>query len=200
MIKVLRNRDNRQKPRVLQDVVVMVKHLPNWSTLCATVLLGLGSLVVAPVYAAAPLSDAEMDAKYLDVPVKSPFLKVDADKASAHSTMETKAGILSTNGATALVFSNSADNTLLVGIDQNTRFVGSADPVGLSAGVSNTGIPLSFGSENYSTRWAGNLDQVFVASPDGSRVLQYSTYDNGAEIFYVPVHRTSFIETTVVKN
>ncbi len=198
MKKFLTYRDATCRKQVLNDVVVPSSWSFRRSMLVISMLLGIGCSVPATVFAAAPMSDDELDSKYLDVPVKSPYLsKVEFDKANAHQSLDTKAGIASVNGSTVLVFANSAANPLLAGIDQNTRLLGSSDSIGVPVGISSSAIPPAFGSENYSYKWAGNLDQVYVATPDSSRVMQYYYSDNGAEVWYVPVNRTGRTESFV---
>ncbi len=194
MKKYLPYRDTSRRDRLMARGVVHSR----WLISIGSLLLGVSGLMIVSAYAAAPLSDDELDSKYLDVPVKSPYIsKAVFDKANAHQSIESQPGITTLDGTTALVFSNTVETPLLAGIDQNTRLLGNADQLGVSSGVSSLAIPLAFGSENFSYKWAGNLDQVFTPSVEASRLLQYVYNTNGAEIYYTPLYRTGSTESFV---
>ncbi len=73
---------------------------------------------------------------------------------------------------------SETENALFSGIFNSVRLLGGTEIFGVPAGVSNTGSPLAFGSENYSTKWAGNLAQIYKPTVNASGVLApYSVYD-----------------------
>jgi hypothetical protein len=73
---------------------------------------------------------------------------------------------------------SDSENALFSSVFNSVRLSGESDIFGIPAGVSNTGTPIPFGSENYSTKWAGNLDQIFRPTANASGVLApYSVYD-----------------------
>jgi len=198
MQKKCPHRETNQHHLAIPSSIFTVQQASHWVSLMGVVLFGITGLVTV-VHAAAPLSDDELDARYLDVPLKSPYMsKVEYDKATSSENTGAKTDSTTFfSGNIAVVFTNALETPLLAGIDQNTRLLGNADQTGVSVGVSSTAIPLAFGSENFSYKWAGNLDQVFAPTPEGSRVIQYVYNANGAEIWYVPATRTGTTETFV---
>ncbi len=151
-----------------------------------------------PIYAASQLSDAELDTKFLDVPIKSPSL----------SQSETDSGLSANRGASAdattvfekaqLALNQSADlsgaNPLLAGLEQKIRLLGTSETLGVPTGVANTAMYIPFGAENFSYKWAGNLDQVYVAPPTNIEYLQ-TIYGAEAD-FYLTKPQVVRIEAT----
>jgi len=203
MRKILSHRNVKHRNLVIGGDVMANQPAFSWLKIAGNTLFAVIGMLAVSVHAAAPLTDDELDTKFLDVPVKSPYIsKVEFDKANTHQSVEAKPSKMAFNGSTALVLTTASDTPLLAGIDQNTRLLGNADQLGVSTGISSSAIPLAFGSENYSYKWSGNLDQVFTPSVEASRLLQYVYNTNGAEVYYVPLYRTgsteSFVHTDVV--
>ncbi|WP_162818144.1 hypothetical protein [Aquirhabdus parva] len=151
----------------------------------------------APVHAASQLTDAELDTKFLDVPIKSPYLtKKEADRQSAAAgNSDATSATAFENAQSVLVESpEGLNNPLLSGVEQRIRSLGVSDVAGVPNGVANSGIEIPFGAENYSFKWAGNVDQVYVAPPTNIDYLQ-SVYGADAE-FYLTKPQVVRIEAT----
>ncbi len=141
------------------------------------------STVMSVAYAEQPLSDAELDNKYIEVKIIPVCTTDKVDQKDKTDSHDTKAGdadapqqtchdanhfvaVLSnkqvdTNDANATQSKDSNAATLLASVFDNIRLLGGSDVLGVPAGVANTGVPLMFGNENYSYAWAGNLNQIF---------------------------------------
>lgn len=172
----------------------------------ASSIVAIAAVVVSPAYAGEQLTDAELDTKFIEVQIKQICTlekeKVDTKK-SAYITEDTKSAqyvcrtddlfvtTIKSDGSSesnqlksADKSSDSADSTdssaLLAGVLQNLRSLGGGEFLGLPAGVSNTGNPIGFGSEQYSYKWAGNLGDIFqpvYAASGGGVMAPYSVYD-----------------------
>ena len=79
---------------------------------------------------------------------------------------------------------SDSENGLFSSVFNNIRVLGGADTFGVPAGVANTATPPLFGSENYSSKWAGNLSQIFKPTANASGILApYSVYDTSENGF-----------------
>lgn len=165
-------------------------------------IVAVAAMVITPVYAGEKLNDAELDTKFIDVQIRQICI-VDhqASKAKDDQKSEIKATKYSCNTDNLFVttidkdeaekksrqvgsssdLANSDDetdsNALLSGVFQNMRSFGRSDLLGVSVGVSNSGIPILFGSERYSYKWAGNLSDIFQPIYTGGVMAPYSVYD-----------------------
>jgi hypothetical protein len=169
--------------------------------LCRVLMIG-SAMTLTSVYAASQLTDAELDTKYLDVPIKSPYLtKKEADRRSSTSSdQEAVSATAFENAQSVLVQSPDAltNNPLLSGVEQRIRSLGISDVAGVPNGVANSGIEIPFGAENYSFKWAGNVDQVYVAPPTNIEYLQ-TIYGADAD-FYVTKPQVVRVEATAHRN
>jgi len=167
------------------------------------------SAVLSVAYAEQPLSDTELDNKYIEVKIipvcttdktdqkVNPKDKVESSdtKASNAAPQQTchdanhfvavltnkQVDLTADAGSTQSKDSNA--ETLLASVFDNIRLLGGSDILGVPAGVANSGIPLMFGNENYSYSWAGNLGQIFqVATGFGVDGTGYynSIYDTSS--------------------
>jgi len=165
------------------------------------------SAVMSVAYAEQPLSDAELDNKYIEVKI-IPICTTDKadqkgdpkDRVASADTKASSAAPQQTchdaNHFVAVLTNKQVDlstdstqskgsntETLLASVLDNIRLLGGSDVLGVPAGVANTGIPLMFGNENYSYSWAGNLGQIFqVATGFGVDGTGYynSVYDTSS--------------------
>lgn len=161
------------------------------------------SAVISVAYAEQPLSDAELDNKYIEVKV-IPICTTDKvgqkDRVASADTKASSAAPQQTchdaNHFVAVLTNKQVDlstdstqskdsntETLLSSVLDNIRLLGGSDVLGVPAGVANTGVPLMFGNENYSYSWAGNLGQIFqVATGFGVDGTGYynSVYDTSS--------------------
>ena len=165
-------------------------------------IVAVAAIVMTPVYAGEKLSDAELDTKFIEVQIKQVCIVDNQDsKAKDDKNSEIKANKYLCNKDNIFVTTidkddiskksqqagsgtdqtNSDDETdsngLLSGVLQNMRSFGRSDLLGVSAGVSNSGIPIMFGSESYSYKWAGNLSDIFQPVYSGGVMAPYSVYD-----------------------
>lgn len=173
-----------------------------------TIALSVAMMPVA--YAEQPLSDAELDNKYIEVKI-IPICTTDkadqkVDQKDKGESSDTKAGSaapqqtchdanyfvavltnkqvdLTAADANAAQSKDSNAATLLASVFDNIRLLGGSDILGVPAGVANSGVPLLFGNENYSYTWAGNLGQIF-------QVAGYGINGSGSE-YYNSVYDTS---------
>ena len=161
-------------------------------------LVGIVAVAAFPVYANLRLTDAELDTKYLDTPINPSYVtQRNFEKVSQTVTNQT-AAFNTVPSADAL----DVNPLLLTGIIQNIRFSGVSEFLGIPAGVSNTGIPLGFGSESYSSKWSGNLAQMYspVVVPqtiDGTRQI-FNTL--GVDVEIIPVKNLSPVQIQVIVN
>ncbi|MBC7752558.1 MAG: hypothetical protein H7Z73_12760, partial [Candidatus Saccharibacteria bacterium] len=159
----------------------------------------LAAVVMAPLHAGEKLSDAELDTKYIEVQIKQICVtenidKKDTDKKDTDNKVskqicntdyylvaqpqqnddaDQRKKSVSSNQSEEL----PATNPLLSAIIQNLRSLGGSDMLGVPIGVSNTGVPVGFGSEQYSYKWAGNLGDIFQPIYSGGVMAPYSVYD-----------------------
>jgi len=162
------------------------------------------AVVMNPVYAGEKLSDAELDSKFIEVQIrqictlqkqsvdtkKSAYITEDSTPAKytckADDLFVTAIQSDGSEGSKKLRSASdhpdqSADssdsNPLLTGIIQNLRSLGGSDLLGVPVGVANSGVPVVFGSEQYSYKWAGNLGDIFQPIYSGGVMAPYSVYD-----------------------
>lgn len=177
------------------------------SVYASSIVAIAAAVVMSPAYSGEQLTDAELDTKFIEVQIKQICTlekeKVDTKK-SAYITEDTKSAqyVCRTDDLFVTTIKNdgsaeskqlkstsdkssgsgdSADSSaLLAGVLQNLRSLGGGEFLGLPAGVSNTGNPIGFGSEQYSYKWAGNLSDIFqpvYAASGGGVMAPYSVYD-----------------------
>jgi hypothetical protein len=138
------------------------------SLLPYTLLTAAMAVTVSVAYAEQPLNDAELEAKYIEVKIKPVCTtqKAEEKKQSCHDTDAFLVIVTNKQDKTLAsddTRSKASDNSdaLLASVFDNIRLLGGTDVLGVPAGVANTGVPLMFGNENYSYKWAGNLNQIF---------------------------------------
>ncbi len=170
------------------------------STYASSIVAIAAALVMSPAYAGVQLSDAELDTKFIEVQIRQicTLEKESVDtKKSAYITEDTSSAkytcrtddlfvtAIKNDGSTESKQLNPTDQSLdsadssglLAGIIQNIRSLGGGEFLGVPTGVSNTGNALLFGSERYSTKWAGNLGDIFRPVYSGGVMAPYSVYD-----------------------
>jgi hypothetical protein len=162
----------KQKELVTKSAVAKVT-IPRFkpSLLIHTILTVAMAAATSVSFAEQPLSDAEMDTKYIEVKVKPVCTTQDKEekKQTCHdensfiAVVTDKPEDKTDSDAAQSKDSNNKD-VLLSSVFDNIRLLGGTDVLGVPAGVANTGIPLMFGSENYSFKWSGNLNQIFQPS------------------------------------
>lgn len=161
----------------------------------------VAAVAVSPIYAGQQLSDAELDAKYIEVQIRQ-ICTIDSQDSKQHDDNKVSPKVSGYTCSPDNLFvttikkdanseaspsQNQVGNSsseidpasLLAGILQNLRSSGRADLLGLPAGVANSGNPLLFGSERYSYAWAGNLNQIFQISPTSTGYWN-SIYDTSS--------------------
>ncbi len=162
-----------------------------------TIALSVAMMPVA--YAEQPLSDAELDNKYIEVKIipvcttdkvnqkdkKTSSSDADAPQQTCHDAnyfvaVLTNKQVDPTADANATQSKDSNAATLLASVFDNIRLLGGSDVLGVPAGVANTGVPLMFGSENYSYAWAGNLGQIFQVPFYSGTGYYNSVYDTSS--------------------
>lgn len=156
------------------------------------------AVLINPVYAGEKLSDAELDSKFIEVQIRQ---ICNVENGSSNKSEDKSAAIkpakytcraddlfvttIKNDGdkeskplKAASDLANSDDsNALLAGVIQNIRSFGRAELLGVPSGVANTGNPILFGSERYSYKWAGNLNEIFQPVYAGGVIAPYSIYD-----------------------
>jgi hypothetical protein len=162
------------------------------STLPFILLTIIVPSLVSLAYAEQPLSDAELDAKYIEVKIIPVCTSEKVDEIDS-KTKESKISCHDANSFVAVVTNQDAKidpdkphstdsdnpNVLIASVMDNMRLLGGTDILGVPAGVANTGVPLMFGSENYSYAWAGNLSQIFQPTIYELNA-PYSVYDTSS--------------------
>jgi hypothetical protein len=146
---------------------------------CVRNLFSIGIVAVAafPVYAIAPLTDAELDTSYLVDNTINPSYAAQRNFEKSSLKAANKSTVFDTAQSKQAQFSHALDaDPLLAAVSQNIRLSGTSEFFGIPVGVSSTGTPLGFGSESYSSKWSGNLTKMHspVVMPqtiDGSQVL-----------------------------
>lgn len=187
----------KQLEQLPKDAVAKVTPLSQKSsTLIYKVLTVAIAATVSVAYAEQPLSDSELDTKFIEVKVKPICTTESADKSTEKAKSEdiknTKKSCHDANNFVAIVTNKEGviDTTtaqkdsanaslLLAGVLDNIRLLGGTDVLGVPAGVAITGVPLMFGSENYSYKWAGNLNQIFQPTIY-ELIAPYSVYDSSS--------------------
>jgi hypothetical protein len=160
-----------------------------------TMLTAAMVVTMSVAYAEQPMSDAELETKYIEVKIK-PVCSTEKEKIKEkdkkQSCQDTNVFVIivtnkqdSTSESDAAQSKDSDSSALLASIFDNIRLLGGTDVLGVPAGVANTGTPLLFGSENYSDKWAGNFNQIFqpVTLSGGSGIppgTAFSVYDTSS--------------------
>jgi len=186
----------KQMEHLPKDAVAKVPTLSQKSsTLIYKVLTVAIAAMMSVAYAEQPLSDAELDTKYIEVKAKQICTTESIDKngdkndvkntkQSCHDATNFVAAVTNKDkdGVVTSAAQRDSDNSsvLLAAVLDNIRLLGGTDVLGVPAGVALTGVPLMFGSENYSYAWSGNLNQIF--QPTYYDVIApYSVYDTSSQ-------------------
>jgi hypothetical protein len=174
------------------------------SKLTSLMIALAAAVAMSPAYAGVQLSDAELDNGFVEVQIRQICMLekeyVDTKK-SAYITEDSKpakytcktddlfVSAIKNDGNADLIKLKSASDkpsdsaeavdssSLLAGILQNLRSLGGGEFLGVPTGVSNTGNPIGFGSEQYSNKWSGNLSDIFRPIYAGGVIAPFSVYD-----------------------
>jgi hypothetical protein len=164
---------------------ILLRHHRTASLLAGVLLLPAGS-----VYAAQQLSDAELDRRYLDS--EAPSLTIRDDQIQAMDTADAvfnKARLLLAQSAQA----PDVEHVQQTIAWQDTQLV--SRNTGAHAGSLNTFDQLvigNLGSERYSYRWAGNLQDIVQIG----RSLTFGTNFAGSDIEFVNIDYRIGIDVT----
>ena len=184
----------KQKKQIVKNAVAKVTTLNIKPSLFSYAILTVAMAVTMSVaYAEQPMSDAELETKFIEVKIKPvcPTEK-DKDKEKKETCHEPNSFVTDVTSkqkdkieADADLSKDSDIAALLASIFDNIRLLGGTDVLGVPAGVANTGTPLLFGNENYSDKWSGNLSQIFhpVTLSGGNGIppgTAFSVYDTSS--------------------
>jgi hypothetical protein len=182
----------KQKKQIPKSAVAKVTTLDIKSSLFPCTMLTMAMVLTMSVaYAEQPMSDAELETKYIEVKIK-PVCTTEKEKEKKQSCHDANSfADIVTNKHYTTIDSDAAQSgdsdssALLASIFDNIRLLGGTDVLGVPAGVANSGVPLLFGSENYSDKWAGNFNQIFqpVTLSGGSGIppgTAFSVYDTSS--------------------
>ena len=158
----------KQKKQILKTAAAKVPTLNIKPSLFPCTMLTVAMTVTMSVaYAEQPMSDAELETKFIEVKAK-PVCSTDKEKEKKQICHDATAFVADLTNKQKDTSESEADQSkasdsaaLLASIFDNIRLLGGTDVLGVPAGVANSGVPLLFGSENYSYKWAGNLSQIF---------------------------------------
>jgi len=144
--------------------------------------------VMPLAHAATPMSDDELDTKYLDVPAKAVLIHKSNDAKASANTQTTMPSVpavtLDPTQINATQVPGAMEQSLLLsGLNQQLRTLGTSDLSGVTAAISNSAQPPAFGTENFSLKWAGNLNEVFTPPPNNLDFLR-SIYGDDAEFYF----------------
>ncbi len=139
-------------------------------------------------HAATPMSDDELDTKYLDVPAKVVLVHKSNDTKDSADTQTVMPSVptvaLDPTQINAAQASGAMEQSIILsGLNQQLRTLGTSDLSGVTAAISNSAQPPAFGSENFSLKWAGNLNEVFSPPPNNLDFLR-SIYGDDAEFYF----------------
>jgi|GEM_PF-4072811 len=138
-------------------------------------------------HAATPMSDDELDSKYLDVPAKAVLIHKTTDSGDSTAIQASVPPVPAVLDSTQLNPTQATDamnqSIILSGLNQQLRTLGTTDLSGVTAGITNSAQPPAFGTENFSLKWAGNLNEVFSPPPNNLDFLR-SIYGDDAELYF----------------